>query len=253
MKHRGSVVALTLLVVGLVASGCQLSEGRGDKRVTVLAASSLTESFTTIAADFEAEHPGTDVALSFGSSSTLATQVTDGAAADVIATASPGSMQPVVDEGLSASQPVVFIANSIAVALPQDNPAGLHDLGELDEPNIKVAVCVKSAPCGGVAAAFFEAAGLSVIPVTEEVDVKTVLAKVIAGEVDAGVVYASDVHSAGSEVTTLPVPSGAQVTTDYLIASLATSADPTLANDFIDAVESTHGQQVLDKAGFTSP
>jgi molybdate transport system substrate-binding protein len=253
MTPRVSLVGVTLLVCALASSACQVNSAGHDNRVTVFAASSLTESFNTIADHFEAANPGIDVAVSYGSSSTLATQVIDGASADVIATASPASMQPVVDEGLTTSAPDTFTTNSVAVALPHDNPAGLTSVQELEQSRVKVAVCVQSAPCGGVAAALFDAAHLSVTPVTEEVDVKTVLAKVIAGEVDAGVVYASDVLTAGNDIASLPIPADAQVTTDYVIASLTTSTDNDLAQQFVDAVESADGQRVLAKGGFTAP
>jgi len=252
--RAGVTAVATLAAIGLLVSGCQGDDSAPEEeRLTVLAASSLTEAFTTIGERFEADNPGVDVSISFGSSSTLATQVVDGAAADIIATASPGSIEPVVDAGMTASDPTVFATNSVAVALPADNPAGIKDLADLQGSDVKVAVCVDTAPCGSVAADMFEAADLSVTPVTEEVDVKSVLAKVVAGEVDAGVVYVSDVLAAGDDVIAIEIPHSAVVTTDYLIAPLTTSADSTLANEFVAAVTSPDGQQVLTEAGFNAP
>jgi len=251
---RARVTAFTTLaVIGLLISGCQGDDNASEQQLTVLAASSLTESFTTIGQQFETDNPGVEVSISFGSSSTLATQVVDGAATDVIATASPGSIEPVVDAEMTAADPTVFATNSVAVALPADNPAGIQDLADLQGSDVKVAVCVDTAPCGSVAADMFEAADLSVTPVTEEVDVKSVLAKVVAGEVDAGVVYASDVLAAGDDVTSVQIPSSAVVTTDYLIAPLTSSANSALAGEFVDAVTSADGQQVLTEAGFNAP
>jgi len=252
---RVRVTAVTsVAVIGLLISGCQGDDDAPEQeQLTVLAASSLTESFTTIGQQFETDNPGVEVSISFGSSSTLATQVVDGAAADVIATASPGSIEPVVDAEMTATDPTVFATNSVAVALPADNPAGIQDLADLQGSDIKVAVCVDTAPCGSVAADMFEAADLSVTPVTEEVDVKSVLAKVVTGEVDAGVVYASDVLAAGDDATSVQIPGSAVVTTDYLIAPLTSSANSALAGEFVDAVTSADGQQVLTEAGFNAP
>ena len=246
-------VITVAVLVGIGLSGCQSDDAPEQEPLTVLAASSLTESFPTIGQQYETDNPGTEVSISFGSSSTLATQVLDGAAADVIATASPGSIEPVVDAGMTAADPTVFATNSVAVALPVDNPAGIKDLTDLQGPDVKVAVCVDTAPCGSVAADMFEAADLSVTPVTEEVDVKSVLAKVVSDEVDAGVVYASDVLAAGDDVIAVEIPQSAVVTTDYLVAPLTTSTDSKLANEFVAAVASPDGQQILADAGFNAP
>jgi molybdate transport system substrate-binding protein len=253
MRARVTAVT-TLTAIGLLVSGCQGDDNAPEQeQLTVLAASSLTESFTTIGQQFETDNPGVDVSISFGSSSTLATQVVDGAAADVIATASPGSIEPVVDAGMAAADPTVFATNSVAVALPADNPADIKELADLEDSDVKVAVCVDTAPCGSVAGDMFDAADLSVTPVTEEVDVKSVLAKVVAGEVDAGVVYVSDVLAAGDDVTSVKIPGSAVVTTDYLIAPLTSSTNSAFASEFVDAVTSPDGQQVLAEAGFNAP
>jgi molybdate transport system substrate-binding protein len=241
-----------LAVLCLLLSSCWLSSAN-ERQLTVVAASSLSGALTTIAEHFEADHPGTEIALSFGSSSTLATQVMDGASADIIATASPESMEPVVQAGLTESPPTTFATNEVAVALPADNPGQLHRLADLEREDVKVAVCVRSAPCGGVAADLFETAGLSLVPVTEEVDVKTVLAKVVAGEVDAGIVYASDVLAAGPDVDSLAIPEPDRVTTDYLVTSLTTTSDPPLADEFVEAMLFSDGQRILADAGFHTP
>ncbi|HVQ87743.1 MAG TPA: molybdate ABC transporter substrate-binding protein [Actinomycetes bacterium] len=257
--RRSLKYIVPVLAVVTLASACQSSDDSSspdsattaDQTLTVLAASSLTGSFTDLASQFEDAHPGSSVALSFGSSSTLATQVIDGAPADVLATASPGSMQPVVDEGLTEGRPQLLAENSVAIAMPPDNPAGLKQLDDLANADVKVAVCVETAPCGSVANDLFDLAKIDVTPVTQEVDVKSVLAKVTTGEVDAGVVYVTDVQAAGDQVAELPVPKQYTVTTDYLVASLKDAAEPDLASEFTDFVLSPQGQQVLADAGFT--
>ncbi len=250
-----AVGAITAIVLALGACGSDNNSadpGGDQQTLTVLAASSLTESFTTIADQFEQAHDGVDVSLSFESSSTLATQVVEGAPADVLATASPGSMQPVVDAGDADGDPQTFATNTVAIALPKGNPAGIKNIADLDSPDVKVAVCVDSAPCGSVAADFFNLANLNVTPVTEEVDVKSVLAKVVTDEVDAGIVYNSDIVASGDTIESIPIPTKLLVSTDYLISPLTASENSDLAQEFVDAVLSPSGQQTLADAGFVT-
>lgn len=249
---RSSLLLLAAVPLVLSLPACAQDEGgdTADQTLTVLAAASLTEAFTAIAHDFESAHAGVTVNLSFESSSTLATQVVEGAAADVLATASPGSMQPVVDAGDADGQPRTFATNTVAIALPSGNPANVTTVSDVADPSVTVAVCVDTAPCGSVATEFFKKAGLSVTPVTEEVDVKSVLGKVVADEVDAGVVYNSDIVAAGDTIDSIPVPAKYIVSTDYLIATLKASTDSELAAEFVAAVQAPSGQQVLADAGF---
>ncbi|MCG2798799.1 MAG: molybdate ABC transporter substrate-binding protein, partial [Cellulomonas sp.] len=165
--------------------------------VTVLAAASLTETFTELAEGFEAAHPGVEVVLSFGASSALATQIVEGGApADVFASASTSTMDTVVSAA-EAEAPVTFASNTLQIAVPPDNPAGVTGLADLADPAVKVALCQPEVPCGKVAAKVLAAAGVAVTPVTLENDVKSTLSKVELGEVDAGLVYVTDVLAAG--------------------------------------------------------
>lgn len=243
-----AALAFTLSACGSDDTGD--GDSGSDQTLTVLAASSLTESFTAIADEFEQSHDNVEVSLSFESSSTLATQVIEGAPADVLATASPGSMQPVVDAGDTDGDPQTFATNTVAIALPKGNPAGIKDIADLQSADVKVAICVDSAPCGSVAADFFNLANLDVTPVTEEVDVKSVLAKVVTDEVDAGIVYNSDIVASGDTIESIPIPTKLLVSTDYLISPLTSSENSDLAQEFVDAVLSPSGQQTLADAGF---
>ena len=255
-KVLSSITAVAFIATMAACSNDDDTGEGGDASetsLTVLAASSLTESFDELAEQFESDHPGTTVNISYGSSSTLATQVIDGAPADVIATASPGSMEPVTDEGLTEGDPVVFATNSAAVAAPADNPADLQTLDDLAGDDVKVAVCVGTAPCGAVAADLFAEANLDITPVTQEVDVKSVLSKITTDEVDAGVVYQTDVIASGDDVVEIEIPNGISVTTDYLIASLAESTNIELAQEFAALVTSSAGETVLSDAGFQMP
>lgn len=219
--------------------------------ITVLAASSLTGTFTELARRFEAAHPGTTVRLSFGASSTLATQVVNGIDADVLATASTTTMATVTDAGL-AGDPQVFAVNRLAIATPPqaDDVTGLADLVE---PGVTVAICQPQVPCGAATTTLFDQAGLAVTPATEEADVKAVLTKVELGEVDAGVVYVTDVKAAGSRVRGVAIPDADNVTTSYPIATLDAAPSPAGAAAFVALVLSPEGRAVLAEAGFGSP
>jgi molybdate transport system substrate-binding protein len=220
--------------------------------LTVLAASSLTESFTTIGKQFEAANPGSKVTFSFGSSGDLAQQIVQGSPADVFASASPKTMQTVTDGG-EATGPQTLATNILEIATPPGDPAGIEGLNDLTKPGIKLAVCAVSAPCGVVAQTLFTNNKLTVKPVTEEVDVKSVLAKVELGSVDAGIVYVTDVKAAGTKVVGVGIPSSQNVSTSYPIAALNRSKQATLAQAFVAYVLSAPGQAVLKAAGFGAP
>jgi molybdate transport system substrate-binding protein len=220
--------------------------------VTVFAAASLKEAFTRLGRQFEAAHPGVRVVLSFGPSSGLATQITQGAPADVFASASTTSMQQVVKAG-DASAPRDFASNVMQIAVPPANPAHVTGVADLARAGVKVAVCQAAVPCGSTAAKVFTRAAVKVTPVTQEVDVKAVLAKVILGEVDAGVVYVTDVRAAGAKVRGIAIPASVNASTTYPVAPVAGSRNPAAAKAFTDYVLSAEGVAALTAAGFARP
>ncbi|HEX8970451.1 molybdate ABC transporter substrate-binding protein [Oryzihumus sp.] len=220
--------------------------------VTVLAAASLKEAFTTLGAQFEKQHPGTRVVFSFGPSSGLAQQVNQGAPADVFASASTKNMDQVVQAG-GATSPKPFASNEMEIAVPATNPAHVTGVKDLARAAVKVALCQSQVPCGVTAAKVFTNAGITVTPVTQEVDVKSVLAKVSLGEVDAGVVYVTDVRSAGSKVTGIEIPADVNASTSYPIATLTKAPNKAAAQAFTAFVLSGAGQQVLAADGFAKP
>jgi molybdate transport system substrate-binding protein len=220
--------------------------------VTVLAASSLKETFTALGKQFEAAHPGTTVTFSFGASSALATQITQGAPADVFASASTKNMDAVV-AAKAADAPTVFATNVMQIALPPKNPAHIATLADLAEPGVKVALCQVAVPCGATAAKVLANAELTLTPVTREADVKTTLAKVELGEVDAALVYVTDVKAAGTKVTGIEIPADVNASTSYPIATLTASTNAALAKAFVDYVLSTDGATALRAAGFAAP
>lgn len=222
-----------------------------DKTITVLAASSLTGTFTDLAAQFEKDNPGVTVKLAFDSSATLAQQAAGGAPADVLATADTTTM----DSAKSAlsSTPQDFATNVMVLVAPSDNPQDITKFADLDSGGVTYVVCVDTAPCGKVAAALLAQDHITADPASTEVDVKSVLAKVTEGEADAGIVYTTDAVSAGDAVTTIPIPGTARQTTTYPIATLEQSKQSDLAQKFVDLVLSTQGQTVFKDAGFGAP
>ncbi len=247
---------LTLVLAGCGSSGDDDAAGAGGTRsgdLDVLAAASLTETFTTLAATFEHQHPGARVRLSFDSSATLAEQVVQGAPADVLATADEQTMQTAVSAGAVAGKPRTFATNRLALVVPADNPAAISGFTDVDDPAVDYVVCVPSAPCGALTATVLDTEGVQRRPASEEVDVKAVLSKVQLDEADAGIVYSTDAVAAGDAVLTFPVPAPADAVNTYPVAALADAAQPELARAWVDLVLSAPGQQVLHDAGFGAP
>ena len=220
--------------------------------ITVFAAASLMGTFTQIGKQFEAAHPGDTVKFSFGGSSTLATQITGGAPADVFASAAPANMDTVVSAG-DASNPKDFAKNTAEVAVPPSNPAKVTSVSDLAKSSVKVALCEPKVPCGVVAAEVFKNAGVTVKPVTLQPDVKSVLTQVELGNVDAGMVYVTDVKAAGTKVKGVPISASDNASTLYPIATVSSSTHQAEAAAFVDYVLSPAGQQVLAAAGFQMP
>ena len=253
---------LAAIAVAVTLAGCGSSADNtaspGSSRtsvtgtITVFAAASLKESFTLLGSRFQAAHPGTTVVFSFGPSSGLATQITQGAPADVFAAASPGTMKQVTAAGAAPSS-TNFAKNAMEIAVPAKNPANVRRLADLARPGVTVALCQAAVPCGATAAQVFKSAGLTVTPVSQEVDVKAVLSKVTLGEVDAGVVYVTDVRSAGAKVKGIAIPDDVNASTSYPIATLTTSGNRATAQAFTDYVLSPAGATALTAAGFARP
>lgn len=252
MSGRRLKLAAGLFALSLAAAACSPAGG-SDRTLTVLAASSLTEAFSELESVFETDHPGVDVRLSFGPSTTLAQQVLNGAAADVLATADEPSMAPVVDAGLLAREPVLFATNTLVAVTPADNPAGIENVRDLADPSVAVALCAPAVPCGVAARRLLALGGVRLEPMTLEPDVKAVLTKVSLGEVDAGIVYVSDAAAAGDAVHTVAIPHAARVVNHYPIGVLTHAPDSRAANAWVELLLSAQGQQVLSRAGFGQP
>jgi molybdate transport system substrate-binding protein len=220
--------------------------------VTVFAAASLTGTFTQLGKQFEAAHPGVTVKFSFGASSTLAQQIIAGAPADVFASASTKNVTQVTAKG-DAATPATFAKNEAEIAVPPANPKKITSIDDLAKSGVKVALCQAQVPCGVVAQAAFTKAKIAVKPVTLGADVKSVLTTVELGEVDAGVVYKTDVQAAGSKVTGVVIPENENASTSYPIATLTATKNKTAAAAFVAYVLSPAGSTVLTQAGFAQP
>jgi molybdate transport system substrate-binding protein len=232
------------------APGSSASSARAAS-LTVFAAASLTEAFTQIGGDFEAR-TGTTVTFSFGSSATLATQIIQGAPGDVFAAASPATMKTVTD-ARAVGPPVNFVSNTLQIAVPSGNPGQITGLQDFADESKTIASCAPQVPCGEAAAKVFAAARITPKPDTLEPDVKATLAKVAADEVDAALVYRTDVLSEPTKVQGIDFPEAGQAVNLYPIATLTESEHPDVARAFVDYVLSVEGQAVLERAGFAKP
>jgi len=239
----------------LTIAGC---DGDGEPSgglsgtVTVLAASSLTESFEQLGEDFEAEHPDVDVELSFAASSELVVQIQQGAPADVFASADESNMEKLVDSGAVTVEPPIFTRNRLAIAVETGNPRGIDGLGDLDEPGLVVVLCAEQVPCGKLADQALAAAGVSVTAASRAENVKAALTPVELGEADAAVVYVTDIE-ASDAVDGVEIPDNENVIASYPIAPLAEAGNPAAARAFVRFVRSADGQRVLRRFGFLSP
>jgi len=221
--------------------------------VTVFAAASLQESFTTLGKEFEKEHPGTKVTFSFGGSDTLAASITGGAPADVFAAASPKTMKIVTDKNDAVGTPATFVRNQLEIATLPGNPDKVSSLKDLTKSSLKVVLCDKTVPCGAAAQKALTAGKVKLAPVSYEQDVKSALTKVELKEADAAVVYRTDVKAAGGKVQGVEFPESAGAVNAYPITLLKNAPNAAAAKEFIALVQSAEGQKVLTEAGFLKP
>ncbi|MEU5610245.1 molybdate ABC transporter substrate-binding protein [Streptomyces sparsogenes] len=263
LRMTGAGAAVLLAVSACSSSGSDTSKDsstRGssssDKlsgEVTVFAAASLKESFTTLRERFEKEHPDTKVTFSFGGSDSLAASITGGAPADVFAAASPKTMKIVTDNGDAVGTPATFVRNQLEIATLPGNPDKVSSLKDLTRSGLKVVLCDRTVPCGAAAQKALDAGGLKLTPVSYEQDVKSALNKVVLKEADAAVVYRTDVKAAGDKVEGVEFPESAKAVNDYPIALLKNARNAEVAKAFIALVRSAEGQKVLGGAGFLKP
>lgn len=214
----------------LVLAGC----GGGAGSVAVSAASSLTDAFTVIEAEFEALNPGVDVVMNFGGSSTLAAQIRAGAEVDAFATADPVHLDGIA-EG------TVFARNEIVIATPPGNPAGISGLADFGDPEPYLGLCIEGVPCGELARSALAAAGVEPDVDTLEPDVRSLVTKLLAGELDGGIVYRTDLDGLDG----VEVPDRYRAAATYEVAALDSDGQA-----FVDFVLSPRGEEILVEHGF---
>lgn len=253
MRAAAAIAATALLALTACGPSNETGGDGVDGTVTVLAAASLTETFQQIGEDFEAANPGVEVEFGFAGSSSLAAQINQGAPADVFASAAPADMDTVVEAG-NAEDPETFARNQLVVAVPEGNPDGVTALADLADPALKVALCAEEAPCGAASQTALDAAGVELTPVTYETDVKAALAKLTLGEVDAALVYRTDIAADGVEgVEAVEFPESAEAINDYVLAVVDGAPNPAGAEAFTAYVHSDDALAVLTGAGFQAP
>ncbi len=261
--NRSRRIPHAAVALSIALAGCSATDGGGEEAgteipdpvsgtVTVFAAASLTEVFGALETAFEQQHPSAEVVLSFGGSGALAAQIIEGAPADVFAAASGAPMDTVTEAG-DASDPTVFTTNTLEIAVPPGNPAGITGLAGLANPDLTIVLCDPSVPCGAAAETLMHQAGYQPAPDSLEEDVKAVLTKIELGEADAGLVYVTDVVAAGDKVEGIEVPEAADVINTYPIAVIAAAPNPVGAQAWVDFVLSEQGQALLAAAGFVAP
>lgn len=246
--------ALVAALLAVVASGCGRpgTAEEAGKPVAVLAAASLTDAFEAVAKEFERAEPGHKVELSFGSSSSLATQIENGAPADVFASADEKNMTRLVDADL-VTGPKPFVGNELRIVVPSGNPKKVTGLADLAKPDMVIAMAAPAVPAGRVAREAFEAAGVPVPDASEEPDVRSALNKVVLGEADAALVWATDVLSGGDKVEGIELPADLDVGTTYPIGVVRDGPNADGAKAFVEFVLSPEGRRILTEHGFTEP
>ncbi|CAN5267655.1 molybdate ABC transporter substrate-binding protein [soil metagenome] len=216
----------------------------------VQAAASLTDAFAIFEVDLEALYPDLDVVMNFAGSQALATQILEGAPADVFASANVTQIERVEEEDLLGSTPEIFLRNALAIAVEPGNPIDIGGLDDLAREDVVVVLAAPDVPAGNLAAQVLQAAGVEVTPASLEVDVRAVLSRVELGEADAGIVYVSDILAAGDAVAEVEIPESDNLLAEYPIAVVADASNPDAAAAFIDYVLSEDGQAVLVEHGF---
>lgn len=252
---RRVVAGLVSAVLVAALAGCDSkppSPGASGK-VVVFAAASLKPAFTQLGQRFHDENPGSSVDFEFAGSSELATQLTQGATADVFASADTAQMDTVAKAGLLAGNPVNFASNTLVIVTAPGNPKKVGSFADLARPGLGVVICQRPVPCGSATRRVEDSTEVRLNPVSEELSVTDVLNKVTTGQADAGLVYVTDARSAGNKVTTIDFPEAAAATNVYPIAALKNAPQPTPAQKFVAIVTGDTGQNVLAQYGFAKP
>ncbi len=252
-RPRRTVLGV-LLALGLLGTACGGSTPARSEtpagRLTVSAAASLTGAFGAVERAFESAHPSVDVTLTTGASSSLVAQIVEGAPVDVIATADEVNMAKVSAAGLLSGRPIVFATNSLQIIVAKGNPLAITGLTDLATPGLVLVTCSPEVPIGRYTAEVLQKADVKVSPRSLEPDVKGIVAKVLAGEADAGIVYATDVAATNGATTGVTIPESDNVIARYPVATLAASSNPVTTRAWIDFLLAPEGRTILREFGF---
>ena len=220
--------------------------------LTVFAAASLTDAFDEVGAAFEEANPDVSIEFNYGASSALREQILAGAPADVFASANTSNMDQVVETG-AATDPQDFVTNQLQIVVPAENPGGVAGLDDFADADLLIGLCAEEVPCGEFGREALANAQVTPSVDTNEPDVRALLTKVEAGELDAGIVYITDVLAAGDAVEGIDIPADVNVTATYPIAALSDAGNAEVAAAFVEFVLSDDGQEILESYGFDSP
>ena len=255
---RARLVGLAL-VVAVAACAAPTADDDGDTtgdvsgELIVFATASLTDAFDEMRDAFVSAHDSVEVVVNNAGSQTLASQILEGAQADVFASADTVQMDAVGDAGELAGEPVVFAENRLAIAVEPGNPLGIGGLADLADPQLVVVLAAEEVPAGRYARQVLDAVGVEVAPASLEQSVRAALSKVELGEADAAIVFASDLVASAGRADDVPIPSEQNVVARYPIAVLTHAPNPAAAEAFVAFVRSDAGQRILADAGFAAP
>lgn len=258
MRRTVLTVVVAFLLAGCGGAGGSTSSGSASESgappvtLTILAAASFTDVLPQVAEEYMTEHPNVTIDVSFGSSAALAQQVVSGAPADAIITASSKTMQPVTEADVAVGEPVTIAQNRLEIAVPADNPGNVATLQDFTKPDLKLALCAESVPCGTAADQAFAKAGITPSVDTREQDVRAVLTKVQLGEVDAGIVYRTDVVAAGDQVKGVTIPDADNVTVQNQAVAIKGDNEEA-ATEFVEFLSDDAAQDAFSAAGFDAP
>ena len=253
MMRRVFVALAALAVLIAAAQPAAAAAPKPSGEITVFAASSLTESFDAIAKQFEKKYPDVTVKFNYDASSNLATQINQGAPADVFASADQDNLQKTIDSGAVTPPPVVFTKNRLEIAVEKGNPKKIKSLADLQKSGLVVVLCADQVPCGKYAAQSLAMAGVTINPSSKEENAKATLSKVSIGEADASIVYVTDVKASKGTTSGVKIADKQNVIATYPMGVVKESQNATAAKAWVQYVTSKDGQKTLRKFGFLPP
>lgn len=250
MKYLSAACIVALLSLTACSNSAD-ADSPEKTTLTVFAAASLTEVFADVAEEFTETSPDVEVRFSFAGSSDLVAQISEGAPADVIATADETTMDTLAGDELLAEEPQVFASNTLTLAVPKGNPANIAS--SKDFVGEDLVVCAPQVPCGAATGEWAQRNDVALEPVSEENSVTDVLGKVSADQADAGIVYVTDIARADSDVDQVELDGADAVVNKYPAATVGASENQDEADAFVSFLQSDQAAELFEDAGFSTP